>query len=40
VAQFEPRYRELDRRLTEAWADIPLWAHAGARDADVLEAVY
>ena len=40
VARFEPGYRELDRRLTEAWADIPLWAHAGARDADALEAVY
>lgn len=40
VARFEPDYRELDRRLTEAWADIPLWAHAGARDADALEAGY
>ena len=27
-------------RLTDAWADIPLWAHGGTRAADVLEAVY
>ena len=26
VAQFEPDYRALDRRLTAAWALIPLWA--------------
>jgi predicted metal-dependent hydrolase len=28
VARYEPDYRELDRRLGESWAEIPLWAHA------------
>jgi predicted metal-dependent hydrolase len=25
VERFEPNFRELDRRLTEAWAELPLW---------------
>jgi predicted metal-dependent hydrolase len=31
VARYEPNYEELDRRLTAAWSDIPLWAHPAAR---------
>jgi predicted metal-dependent hydrolase len=31
VARFEPGYEALDRRLTEAWHSIPLWAHPEAR---------
>jgi predicted metal-dependent hydrolase len=31
VARFEPEYEALDRRLTAAWRDIPLWAHPRAR---------
>jgi predicted metal-dependent hydrolase len=31
VERFEPDYEALDRRLTEAWSDIPLWAHPEAR---------
>jgi len=31
VARFEPDYEALDRRLTEAWNEIPLWAHPEAR---------
>lgn len=31
VARFEPRYEALDRRLTQGWNDIPLWAHPEAR---------
>jgi predicted metal-dependent hydrolase len=31
VARFEPGYEALDRRLTQAWNDIPLWAHPEAR---------
>jgi predicted metal-dependent hydrolase len=31
VARFEPDYRALDRRLTAAWSEIPLWAHPAAR---------
>jgi predicted metal-dependent hydrolase len=31
VARFEPDYEALDRRLTEAWHEIPLWAHPRAR---------
>jgi predicted metal-dependent hydrolase len=31
VARFEPDYESLDRKLTEAWTEIPLWAHAQAR---------
>ena len=31
VARFEPAYEALDRRLTEAWHEIPLWAHPTAR---------
>ena len=31
VARFEPDYESLDRRLTEAWTEIPLWAHRPAR---------
>jgi predicted metal-dependent hydrolase len=27
VARFEPGYEALDRRLTEAWHEIPLWVH-------------
>ncbi|HLF10594.1 MAG TPA: YgjP-like metallopeptidase domain-containing protein, partial [Gammaproteobacteria bacterium] len=27
VEQFEPDHRALDRRLTEAWALVPLWVH-------------
>ncbi len=27
VARYEPAYEALDRRLTAAWAEIPLWAH-------------
>ena len=27
VQTFEPDYRALDRRLTEAWALLPLWVH-------------
>jgi predicted metal-dependent hydrolase len=34
VERYEPRYRELDRQLTEAWAMIPLWAHGRAERAD------
>jgi predicted metal-dependent hydrolase len=31
VARFEPGYEALDRRLTEAWHEIPLWAYPAAR---------
>jgi predicted metal-dependent hydrolase len=31
VARYEPDFAALDRRLTDAWADIPLWAHPAAR---------
>jgi predicted metal-dependent hydrolase len=31
VGRFEPDYRALDRRLTAAWNEIPLWAHPAAR---------
>jgi len=31
VARFEPDYESLDRRLTEAWTEIPLWAHGPSR---------
>jgi predicted metal-dependent hydrolase len=31
VARYEPDYEALDRRLTEAWHEIPLWAHPEAR---------
>ena len=31
VARFEPDYESLDRRLTEAWTEIPLWAHRPSR---------
>jgi len=31
VGRFEPDYESLDRRLTEAWTEIPLWAHPEAR---------
>jgi predicted metal-dependent hydrolase len=31
VRQYEPEYEALDRRLTEAWHEIPLWAHPEAR---------
>jgi predicted metal-dependent hydrolase len=31
VERFEPDYEALDRRLTRAWAEIPLWAHPLAR---------
>lgn len=29
VEQFEPDWRALDRRLANAWTEIPLWASAG-----------
>lgn len=31
VERYEPDYEALDRRLTAAWHDIPLWAHPEAR---------
>jgi predicted metal-dependent hydrolase len=31
VARYEPDYEALDRRLTEAWHEIPVWAHPEAR---------
>jgi len=31
VAQYEPGYEALDRRLTAAWNEIPLWAHGRTR---------
>lgn len=31
VARHEPDYEALDRRLTAAWHEIPLWAHPEAR---------
>jgi len=31
VARYEPEYEALDRRLTDAWHEIPLWAHPEAR---------
>jgi predicted metal-dependent hydrolase len=31
VARHEPDYEALDRRLTSAWDEIPLWAHPEAR---------
>ena len=31
VERYEPHYEALDRQLTDAWADIPLWAHPDAR---------
>jgi predicted metal-dependent hydrolase len=31
VERYEPDYEALDRQLTEAWADIPPWAHPDAR---------
>jgi predicted metal-dependent hydrolase len=31
VARYEPDYEALDRRLTQAWHEIPLWAHPEAR---------
>jgi predicted metal-dependent hydrolase len=31
VERFEPDYEALDRRLTQGWADIPMWAHPDAR---------
>jgi predicted metal-dependent hydrolase len=31
VAHYEPGYEALDRRLTAAWSEIPLWAHPAAR---------
>jgi predicted metal-dependent hydrolase len=30
VENFEPDYEALDRRLTKAWDEIPLWAHPEA----------
>jgi predicted metal-dependent hydrolase len=27
VERFEPDCRDLDRRLAEAWGEIPIWAH-------------
>jgi hypothetical protein len=37
VERYEPDYRVLDRRLTAAWASIPLWAHARSRHAHASE---
>jgi predicted metal-dependent hydrolase len=31
VARSEPDYEVLDRQLTAAWSDVPLWAHSPAR---------
>ena len=31
VARYEPNYEALDRELTKAWHEIPLWAHPEAR---------
>jgi predicted metal-dependent hydrolase len=31
VERYEPSYETLDRRLTAAWDEIPLWAHPEAR---------
>jgi predicted metal-dependent hydrolase len=31
VARYEPDHEALDRRLTAAWSEIPLWVHAPAR---------
>jgi predicted metal-dependent hydrolase len=31
VARYEPDYEVLDRRLTKAWHEIPLWAHPESR---------
>jgi len=31
VARYEPDYEALDRSLTKAWNEIPLWAHPEAR---------
>jgi predicted metal-dependent hydrolase len=31
VARHEPDYEALDRQLTKAWHEIPLWAHPEAR---------
>jgi predicted metal-dependent hydrolase len=31
VQRYEPDYEKLDRRLSAAWFEIPLWAHAPAR---------
>jgi hypothetical protein len=31
VARYEPDYETLDRRLTAAWSEIPLWAHPASR---------
>jgi predicted metal-dependent hydrolase len=31
VARFEPEYEALDRRLTAAWRNVPLWAHPRVR---------
>jgi predicted metal-dependent hydrolase len=31
VKRFEPDYEALDRRLTAAWVEVPLWAHPRAR---------
>ena len=31
VERFEPAYLDLDKRLGEAWAHIPLWAHDRAK---------
>jgi predicted metal-dependent hydrolase len=31
VGRYEPDFAALDRRLAEAWSEIPLWAHPAAR---------
>jgi predicted metal-dependent hydrolase len=38
VERFEPDYLDLDKRLGEAWAHIPLWAHdRGKRGSTTFE---
>jgi predicted metal-dependent hydrolase len=34
VERFEPDCRELDRRVGEAWGEIPVWAHERATRAE------
>jgi predicted metal-dependent hydrolase len=34
VERHEPDWRELDRRLSEAWGVVPIWAHERAAPGD------
>ena len=34
VERHEPDWRDLDRRLSEAWGAVPIWAHERAANAD------